>query len=186
MAPHAARRADDFMVRRSCAVEMVSLDSKIGMSSFYVMGDCGVMKQNVLNISCLGADCLSSSNPVTMVMGRRGHLNRQTTLPAHKGIVQETAQSSPSLGSKPQRHGAHKASEQTYLKMRLYPLRREAEFMYSEPAGEAAPLSLGIRQGCDGILCSNASQGRTTGRPACLDPDDVESLAAQDVGGKHL
>jgi hypothetical protein len=96
-----------------------------------------------------------------MVMGRRGHLDRQAFLRRHKGIVQETAQGSPSLGRKPQCHGAHKASQQTYLKMGLYPLRREVEFMYSEPAGEAAPLSLGIRQGCDGILCSNVSQGRT-------------------------
>ena len=119
-----------------------------------------------------------------MVMGRGGHLNRQATLRAHKGIVQEAAQSFQSLGS---RHATtHKASQQTYLKMCLYPLRREAESMYSEPAGEAAPLSIGIRQGCDGILCSNVSQGGTSGRSACLDPDDVESLAAHDVGGKHL
>ncbi len=57
-------------------------------------------------------------------------------------------------------HGPRTQSQnqptKTYLKIGLYAVGREAEFMYSEPAGGVALLLLGIRQGCDGILCSNA------------------------------
>lgn len=35
-----------------------------------------------------------------------------------------------------------------------------------------------------GFYARRQSQGRTVGRPACLNPDDVESLAAHDGRGK--